>query len=212
MKTALLAIFLGMAAATAEAAAQDTTHVIATPVINHGAVSLADFNQRLEADASGYLQKYPPGAISRFVEFDSAFPLDQPEYEAVGKFGIILLSAFSRDESELPLAGVYIGGINLKCVGFVRRNISPASDVSAAFGPFRVDSFCLVPANLLRGDTSISADFAKNRLGFNVGAGLEAPDFIRADADPKPAAEPDWTILKRIVVREYPGFGIEISP
>jgi hypothetical protein len=208
MKPILVSLLLTLGLFVLPAIAQEQ-HKVDAGKTNFGAVTLDAFNKRVEDVAAGYLKQYPPGAISRIVLFDSAFPLDEAEYKASGGYGVLMVSALSRDQGELPLASVYIDGSKLKFIGGISREVAPDSLAHAAFGAFRTDSFWLVPAALFRSDAVITADFARNRMGFTVGNGLPAPAFRTANAN---SEKPDFGILKKLVAREYPGFGIEILP
>ena len=209
MRRILAGLLLFLGAAFSPALAQE--HKVDPGQTGHGATTLISFNKHVEDVAADYLKQYPPGAISRIVLFDSAFPLDEAEYKASGGYGVIMVSAFSRDQAELPLANVTIGGVKLKFLGGKSREVAPDSRAAAAFGLSRVDGFWLVPADLFRTDAAITADFVTNRQGFSVGHAGALPDFMNSLPPPKPAT-PDFAVLKKLVAREYPGFGIEISP
>ena len=194
--------------------ATDQVHVVTDAGVASGGLTIAAFDQRLENDARRDQQRYAGAAVSRSVEFDVAFPLDAKEYGSFGKYGVILVSALSRDASELPLAKVYIqiGGsaVALHRVVSIRRELGPASIAAAEYGKYREDAFYLVPIAALLRDFTLLADFAVHRSGFVVSKGpLTLPDFIKADAtlttaDPGPGPSLDG--LKVFLNREYPGF------
>lgn len=196
----------------AGAAAQDYTHEVTPGPTAVGAVTLADMDMRWEMSAISAYQKGLQGPYQRLVEYDRVFPANAEEYRATGKLGILLLSAISRDESELPLAAAYLGGVKLKCIGSARRTVPPKSATSIVYGQFRVDSFCLIPAGIARGKVDLTVDFAKNRKGFLLAESMDPPDFVLNDPSPQTGATPNIAELRKIIDREYPGFGIQVSP
>jgi hypothetical protein len=176
------------------------------------AVPLSSLNKRIEETAAEYGRKYPPGAITRYIEFDIAYPADAAEYAAVGKYAVLLLAACSHDASELPLARVYVRDRALKRIGSAVRAVPAGSQAHKVLGENRVDSFYLVPVDLLRGKDALLADFAKNRTGFVVSSDFDLPpDFILKDAAPKVSSRPSLVAIRTMIDREYPGFGIEFS-
>ncbi len=147
------------------------------------------------------------------VDLDMVFPIDKAEYEALGKYVILVFALFSNDQTELPLSGAYVGGTPLKCLRPVPRDVPPASATAKAFGKFRSDTLCVLPMDLERAANSVKIDFAKNHKGLDVSYHFitsEEPDFVKADIDPQPLPMPDPVILEKIIAREYPGFGFRV--
>src|SRR3954468_12111697 len=101
------------------AMAQDTSplHEVGPSAMNHGPATFASFEDRVDADARDYIARYPDTSSDRFVKFDTTMPLEAPAYEAMGKYAIVLVAAFSQNAKELPLGVVRAGDLKLHCVG-----------------------------------------------------------------------------------------------
>ena len=175
-----------------------------------GPSALADHAARIEHDAAQDLKSDPAG-YGWFVDLDLVFPKDRAEYEALGKFAIIVLASFSNDKAELPLSAVYAAGAPLTCLSPVWRDVPPGSATAKAYGTFRSDTLCALPIEAMRKSNSIKVDFAKNRNGLEVsGMAIKEPGFIEADPDPRPSPSPDPLVLEKMIEREYPGFGFRL--
>jgi hypothetical protein len=189
-------------------------HEVGPGAVTHGPVSFAAFESRIEADAQGYITRYPGASADRFIEFDTTMPLESPEYEAMGKYAIVLVAAFSQKSEELPLGVLRAGDLELHCVGRISRTVPDGTAAAKFFGANRVDAFYIAPVAVLKRGAILNADFARNRSGFMAGklnAG-DAPDFITSDQNDEPTHLPGAEALKTMVEREYPGFGIEVAP
>jgi hypothetical protein len=169
--------------------------------------------KRLEQTAEKTRKMSPSGA-DRVAQIDFAWPQDEAEYRALAKHTIVLVSVVSKNENELPLKRVYIRDkwrheIPLEKISSERRAVPKDSIVHSVVGAYREDSFYLAPAQLMKGEGEVVADFAANRSGFRLyDLPGEPPDFIEADRHGKPAhgAKPDPKALKAMLEREYSGF------
>lgn len=177
-----------------------------------GPSALADHAARIEHDAVEDL-KVNPARGTGFVDLDAVEPADKAEYLALGRYIILVLATFSEDKTELPLARVYSGGAQLKCLAPVWRDVAAGSATATAYGKFRSDSLCVLPANLARKGGGITVDYTKNQKRLEV---TDYPfgemDLVKADSDLRPSSAPDPAVLKKIIAREYPGFGFEVLP
>lgn len=210
MRKDVLAIIAVCGLSIGLARAGDEGHFIDKGAVSEGAVPLNSFDMRIENDGVAMQQNYHATA-SRFVEYDSAFPRDEAEYRTFGKYGIVLVSAMTQNESELPLARVYVllGGqeIVLRRVASVRRELPEGGTARTEFGPHREDSFYLLPIKLKQANAALLCDFAANRKAFDVGTlegGLQ--DFIASDPDKEPGEPPSEKAIRAFIDREYPGF------
>jgi hypothetical protein len=197
-------------AAASVAHAQD--HAMTATADAAGAVTLGRFNQRVEQTAAGYQQKYPGVQISRMAIFDVAYPRDAQERARLHGYGVLLVSAASWNRAELPLAKVYLAHgdraqTNLQLVGSVMRDVPADSVAAKELGPYRQDSFYLLPLDALQ-DATLECDFKTGRLGFAMGAGLSAPDY---GAPLAAGAPPDSAEVTKFLSREYPDFGITVG-
>lgn len=178
-----------------------------------GAVTPDDISKRLEQTAESVKKMNPSGA-PRAAQFDFAWAESEEEYKALGKYVVVLVSAVSRDEKELPLKRVYIRDrwnkeILLEKISSERRDVPKDSLAYSMLGTHREDSFYLAPAGLMKGEGEVVADFAANRTGFRLySLPGTPPDFVEADRHATPAknAKPDPKALKAILEREYSGF------
>lgn len=180
--------------------------------VTQNAVTPAVIEKRLE-DSAARTKKISAKGAARTAIIDFAWPQDQAEYTALGKYIIVLVSSVSQSADELPLKRVYVendsGDVTLEKIASIRRDVPPNSPVFAMLGPYREDSFYLAPAGVMMRKGSVMVDFAVRRTGFRL---YELPGtppaFVKADRDPMPKfdAKPDAKALKAIVDREYTGF------
>jgi len=180
--------------------------------VSQGAVTPADMTERLEKAAVRTKEQAPKGA-ARGSSIDFCWPSSVEEYQAIGKYVLVLVSVATQDAAELPLRRVYVtvNGEQTELVRLSshRRDVKKGSTTFSILGPFREDGFYIAPAGLMMGDGYLQADFALRRNNFNLyklpGA---PPDFVKADNDPMPAkdATPNMPALKALLTREYQGF------
>lgn len=200
---------IAMAVLASVASAQT---VVESPAVEK-AVTPDTIGRRLDAAAERGRRTAPNGAV-RGAVVDLAWPKDESEYRALGKYAVVLVSAVSQDASELPLRRVYIRTrwrreIELVKIGSERRELPKYSAAHWVLGPHREDGFYLVPAGLMMRGGVLLADFAAHRRGFKLyELPGSPPDFIQADhrARAVPGAMPDPVALRAMVEREYPGF------
>jgi hypothetical protein len=175
-----------------------------------GPSALLSHAARMEHDAVEDIKAGHSGT-GWFVDIDIVYPTDTAEYEAVGKYALMVFSLFSDDRDELPLAQVKVGGVRLECLDFVPRGVPADSASAKAFGKFRADTLCIVPAVLARNGKGIKLDFTKNHKDVEIGnSPFEEPDFVKADSDPRSPPKPNPAVLQRFIDREYPGFGFQL--
>jgi hypothetical protein len=180
--------------------------------VSQGAVTPADMTERLEKAAVRTREQAPKGA-ARGSSIDFCWPSSVEEYQAIGKYVLVLVSVVTQFAAELPLRRVYvtINGEQTELVRLSsqRRDVGKGSTTFSILGPFREDGFYVAPAGLMMSDGYLQADFAIRRNNFNLyKLPGTAPDFIKADKDPMPArdATPNMPVLKALLTREYQGF------
>lgn len=203
------ALFLAMLAPVSaqEAAPGSAPETKEAPVEHH--VTPDDIDKRIEERAAE-IQKLAPKGAARYVVYDIAWPATAEEYRALGRHAILFISAVSQKDEELPLKQVYTrqGGksLPLKQLSSKRRDVLPGSLTHTMFGPYREDSFYLVPVGALMQEWKLLADFAKNRNEFSISLSqLNPPRFIQADRS-RNAGKVDPAALKTMLAREFPGF------
>jgi hypothetical protein len=180
--------------------------------VSQGAVTPADMTERLEKAAVRTREQAPKGA-ARGSSVDFCWSSSVEEYQAIGKYVLVLVSVVTQDAAELPLRRVYVtvNGEQTELVRLSsqRRDVRKGSTAFSILGPFREDGFYVAPAGLMMSDGYLQADFAVRRNNFNLyKLPGTAPDFIKADKDPMPAkdATPNMPALKALLTREYQGF------
>ena len=172
-----------------------------------------DIDKRIEERAAE-IQKIAPKGAARYVVYDIAWPATAEEYRALGRHAILFLSAVSQNTDELPLKQVYTRqsgkSLPLKQLSSKRRDVPSGSLTHTMFGPYREDSFYLLPIGALMQEWKLLADFAKNRNEFSISLSqLSPPRFIQTDRT-RNAGKLDPAALKTILEREFPGF--EVTP
>jgi hypothetical protein len=208
---AVCVLALGLPGAAAQDAVQ---HEIAPVTDSNGSVSLESFATRLDGKATEYQQKYPNAAIARTIDDDVAFPIDAAEFKAMNGYAVMLVSASMHDQSELPLAKVYLDlngkSAELPVIARASRAVPAASPAGVEFGLYREDVFVAVPAIFLFVPASFGADFALHRTGFDFTKGpMTAPAYLAADKSllsPQIQTSPTTEAFKTLIRREYPGF------
>jgi hypothetical protein len=185
--------------------------------VSQGAVTPADMTERLEKAAVRTKEQAPKGA-ARGSSIDFCWPSNVEEYQAIGKYVLVLVSVVTQDAAELPLRRVYVtvNGEQTELVKLSsqRRDVGKGSTTFSILGPFREDGFYVAPAGLMMSDGYLQADFAIRRNNFNLyKLPGTAPDFIKADKDAMPArdATPNMPALKTLLTREYQGFELPAS-
>ena len=185
--------------------------------VSQGAVTPADMTERLEKAAMRTKEQAPKGA-ARGSSIDFCWPSSVEEYQAIGKYVLVLVSVVTQDAAELPLRRVYVTvngeQTELARLSSQRRDVKKGSTTHPILGPFREDGFYVAPAGLMMRDGYLQADFAIRRNNFNLyKLPGTPPDFVKADNDPMPArdATPNMPTLKALLTREYQGFELPTS-
>ncbi len=154
----------------------------------------------------------------RFFRFHAA--REQAEFEALGRYAVMLLTVLSQKSEELPVKRVYIraGGsdVPVQQVSSWRSEVDGKLLAAKVYGRYREDGFYLLPMGMLLRDGQIIMDLAANRTGWVV---LQLPSngakASRAatfpNTDPAPNAKPDLKALQAFVRKHFPGFPVPTS-
>jgi len=206
MRRLLLVALALLASASVEA------QTLTQRTVSQGAVTPADMTERLEKAALRTKEQAPKGA-ARGSSVDFCWPSSAAEYQAIGKYVLVLVSVATQDAAELPLRRVYVTvdgeQTELVRLSSQRRDVKKGSTTFSILGPFREDGFYVAPAGLMMRNGYLQADFATRRNNFNLyKLPGTPPDFVKADSDPMPArdATPKMPALKALLAREYQGF------
>lgn len=212
MKTALTRSNMLARRRRATASLQTVLFLLALPALGvppgHNNFS-CKLNQRLAEAAARYRKNPPPRAVFH----DIAFPANPSEYRSLEKSAVLLITAVTRDASELPLNRLYavVGGSQVS-LPLVADELSrlPSGPAATVFGSYREDAIYLVPAAIVLAGATINVDFATHRSEFTIArfSPTDAPPFIRND--PTPLAQAGARLSSRALIalieREYPGF------
>jgi len=169
----------------------------------------ADAIDKELSERASLIRKVNPQGADRIVVHTLAWPEDAAEYRALGRNGVLLITAVSRNAGELPLAKVYVRmegrDIPLRKLSSRRTDTATGSLVRTMFGAHREDALFLAPGALLLSEAPLMARFALQDTQSRVNsAPFEAPAFVRNDRGE--AAEPDASVLKSFMERRFPGF------
>jgi hypothetical protein len=170
-------------------------------------------NQRLD-DAATQNEAYAP--IPRIALYDIGYPQSDDEFKELGGYAVLLITAVSQQQDELPLKRVYVlldgKEIDLKPISSVLSTPSSGSKtVVDTFGAYRSDDLYLLPVYLRLKSADLLIDFAKNRLGFKI-ATFGTPVSTQVGAlhiGPPTVSRPAETVLQAFIKREFPGFSSE---
>lgn len=153
------------------------------------------------------------GVVHRIVLADIAYPSSAEEDRALDGWTLVLLTALSHEERELPLARAFIrsqaGELPLQAAIQKRSTVPDSfSDVAEVFGRHRFDALYYFPTGMVLVPVTIFVDFSAARTDFEV---LRFPvdsttlqslpagvDLNRAPGTPSPSA------VEAFVAREFP--------
>ena len=146
----LLVFLLAFLAFLPVMAQEGTVSVTTESKWHRNRVDVAYMNKRI-SDAAEEYKEYAP--IPRIAFYDLGFPKDKAEFEQLNGYGVLLISAMSQTESELPLKRVYVTvegeQIELKLLKqFLSKESDPASRTVKTFGFYRVDALYIFPVYL----------------------------------------------------------------
>jgi hypothetical protein len=119
--------------------------------VSQGAVTPADMTERLEKAAVRTKEQAPKGA-ARGSSIDFCWPSNVEEYQAIGKYVLVLVSVVTQDAAELPLRRVYVT-VNGEQLSSQRGDVRKGSTTFSILGPFREDGFYVAPAGLMMSDS-----------------------------------------------------------
>jgi hypothetical protein len=177
---------------------------IQTPSISGGAVTDATILARLTEAAQGVQQG---AVVPRIGLGDVAYPRSQAEMEAMGGFGLLLVTVVC-DPAELPMTVELRTSSAVRELPLVtsRSGELPAGGPWRIFGRLRRDSVYLIPVFLTRGEASVEVHLAKKQFTLTVvkfspsGPEPLSPG-VRYDFRPRP---PMTAALQRLIDEELP--------
>lgn len=202
----LIAALLGACASR-----ESTVHLLGNRSWAQAPVAPEAMNERIQNAAVEY-QAHAP--VPRIALFDIAFPSSESEFKSTGGYGVLLLTALSQDQSELPPKRLYVSWRGeehvLDQIYSTTSRPPHSSKVAEVLGTNRWDGLYLFPVHLMDDGAVLTIDFATNRKGFVFGRfaaaerGILGYDLVPTNASPNdPAAQ---EAIMGLVAREYPGF------
>jgi hypothetical protein len=166
-------------------------------------------NLRLQAVANDLKGR---GEVSRIAIGDIAYPRTQAENVELGGWGLVLVTALTRDPSELPIKRVVVrssaGEMELQAATTrLQLNAELPPDVKSAFGAHRFDGLYYIPVAATRVECKVVIDFAANRTNFQT---LQFPPPPDQDALPRDVevivevGAPNPEAAQRLFREEFP--------
>jgi hypothetical protein len=157
--------------------------------------------------------------IERETQYRILQPRDRAEFEALGRYALLLLTVVTQSADELPLKRVYLRFPEreiplLKLASWPRKVDQPLVTYKM-YGPYREDSLYLFPLSAYFRTAQVQLDLAANRSGLPV---FEmpyphGPDWLKALQNPEPLASalPNVTALQNLMKAKTSGFPIPTS-
>jgi hypothetical protein len=176
----------------------------------HQPTTEAVVNQRL-ADMRADIPKN--ATVPRVALSDVTYPRTQAELKAMGGFALLLVTAVTHDQRELPVdhAEVRIGETTASLVEVTsRRSELPAGPMADLFGRFREDVVYLIPVLATRARAEVFAYLGAGRLSLKLlqlsppAPGEDRLAHLSYDFDPY---EPELAALRRLLDEELPVIG-----
>lgn len=131
---------------------------------------------------------------------DIAWPKDDMEKQELDCYAVLLVSAATQVEAELPIKAKVSGSelVPLKCF----KQAPLKKDVSKTVGQYRMSCFYAIPLNVLHEKNELKADWAKNRTDQQLLLFPVTNADIKMNCVPK-TKNPDKNLFKNILKREY---------
>ena len=181
-----------------------------------GKVTPERVNEKIEEWAKKRQEQGPTARVANFYLF---FAMNPAEFNALGRYSVLLLTVITQKSEELPLARVYIRAndkdVPMQKVSSWRSDVDSALLAHKIYGPYREAGFYLVPTGMTTRDGQLLADFAVNRTGLPI---LQlpnkgAPERLKAfgNLDPAPNAKPTLKALQAVITRATSGFPVPTS-
>lgn len=144
------------------------------------ATSLGNINSELEASAKEHLNLIrkmgdeKTASVARIAMCDYCSPSSELKYKELSGAGLVLISAISHEQSELPLKRAYlsVGGYQIELVklkSLESKYNSKTNIVAKVYGNYRSDELYILPLVLLNFKPVLKIDFARNREAMALG-------------------------------------------
>jgi hypothetical protein len=199
----ILSVFLFSTAAFSQGVPEKTAW-------HNNPVDIERINRRLAESAEKY-QSYAP--IPRMALFDIGYPHNEEEYNQLDGHAILMITALTQNENELPLRRVYVAAdgketdlVSLK--SFLSKNSNAKSQVAVVFGVNRIDALYLLPVYFRLRQSEIFAEFSNYSKPLKIASfDGQAAAAIKALPNKAPTGKGfSKTFLETFLKREYPAF------
>jgi hypothetical protein len=173
---------------------------------------------KLEAWAKGREEKQAP-PLKHQAYYTILEPDDVAEFNALGRYALLVLTVVTQSAEELPLKRVYLRmpdrEVPILKIGSWRRNVDQKLVTYKMYGPYREDGFYLFPFSAHLRIAQLQLDLAANRSGLPVidFPSQAEPDWLRTlqNPDPLPGALPTLRKLQQFIKAGTSGFPIPTS-
>ena len=172
---------------------------------------------KLEAWAKGREEKQAP-PLKHQAYYTILEPDDVAEFNALGRYALLVLTVVTQSAEELPLKRVYLRmpdrEVPILKIGSWRRNVDQKLVTYKMYGPYREDGLYLFPLGAYLRTAQIQMDLATNRSGLPVlELPAEWPDWLRTvqSPEPIPGALPNLRTLQDFIKRKTSGFPVPTS-
>jgi hypothetical protein len=136
------------------------------------------------------------------------------EFDALGRYAVIILTVVTQRADELPLKRVYLRmpdrELPVLKIASWRKNVDQTLATYKMYGAYREDGFYLFPTAAFLRIAQLQVDLAANRSGLPV---LElpfrgGPNWLRTlpNPDPLPGARPNLKALQEFITRQTSAF------
>jgi len=173
-------------------------------------VEVERINRRLDEYAEKYKSNAP---IPRMALFDIGYPHNEEEYNQLDGHAILMITALTQNENELPIKRVYVLAegketdlVSLKTV--LSKIGNTKIQVATVFGAYSADALYLLPVYFRMRQSEVFAEFSiylkplrVARFDGQVGAGVK----ILPNKAPTGKGF-SKTFLETFLKREYPAF------
>jgi hypothetical protein len=194
----------------APSAALRAQNILNPDKLQAGATTPQTVNEQIRSSAVA--QQARGTAAARFGLYTISWAKDAAESDALAQNAVLMVTAISQTQAELPLKRVYLvtpdgKQTTLRQLNTWRGSIGAKTLAYTQLGKFLQDAFYLIPAAAVRRTGEVQVDFAINRVGFVL---VHLPtikqDLGYEPRDPAPGAQVDSAALHAMMLREFPGF------
>ncbi|CAN5506507.1 hypothetical protein BH10ACI1_BH10ACI1_28120 [soil metagenome] len=176
--------------------------------------------ERINTQLTEYAETFKADApIARMVLFDIAYPQSEAEFEVLDGYAVLMVTALSQKEKELPLKSVFVLSdgkrIELENLKLFLSKISDSKDkIKMVFGSNRADALYLFPVYLRMKKARIMAEFANfstplQIVGFD-GLMPESLGFLPNKAPTGNGYSKE--LMDKFIKKVYPAFFVNESP